>query len=213
MLSLVESPNTMMLVLRLALSLGLVLALVGAVTWLLRRRGLLAPGGAKRSTGRLEILDRKPLSKHASLVVARVGGVAVLVGVTEQQVAILSDAPGIDAAWAVEDEDDGAVLPVTTFLAESPLATPAPGRPLPPADFPRATATATATATANGTIVAGSVLELERLMLLPSADSAGTDQIMETRRTGLRVDADAAITTSSGMSFVEALRELTVRRS
>ena len=170
MLSLVESPNTMMLVLRLALSLGLVLALVGAVTWVLRRRGLLAPGGAKRSTGRLEILDRKPLSKHASLVVARVGGVAVLVGVTEQQVAILSDAPGIDAAWAVEDEDDG-------------------------------------------TIVAGSVPELERLILLPSADSAGTDQIMETRRTGLRVDADAAITTSSGMSFVEALRELTVRRS
>ena len=209
MLSLVESPNTMMLVLRLALSLGLVLALVGAVTWVLRRRGLLAPGGAKRSTGRLEILDRKPLSKHASLVVARVGGVAVLVGVTEQQVAILSDAPGIDAAWAVEDEDDNAVLPVTTLLAESPLDTPAPGRPLPPADFPQATATATA----DGTIVAGSVLELERLMLLPSADSAGTDQIMETRRTGLRVDADAAITTSSGMSFVEALRELTVRRS
>jgi flagellar biosynthetic protein FliO len=208
MLSLVEAPNTMMLVLRLALSLGLVLALVGAVTWVLRRRGLLAPGGAKGATGRLEVLDRKTLNKHASLVVARVGDVAVLVGVTEQHITVLSEAPGIDAAWrAAADGEPAAALATDP----APQAEPEPGTEpatalMPPADFP-----------------ADTVIDLERLLQLPSAVPAtgtsatalpaDTELDTEARRTGLRVDADAATATSSGMSFIEALRELTVRRS
>lgn len=181
-LSLVEAPNTFMLILRLVLSLGLVLALVGVVTWVLRRRGLLAPGGAKTSTGRLEVLDRKALTKHASLVVARVGGVAVLVGVTERQITVLSEAPGIDAAWNATPEAE--------LVAVEP---------------------ARADPVAAGA-VAESALDLELLMQLPSA-AVHAEQTTGARRTGLRVDADAAVTTSSGMSFVEALRELTVRRS
>lgn len=218
MLSLVEAPNTMMLVLRLALSLGLVLALVGAVTWVLRRRGLLAPGGAKGATGRLEVLDRKTLNKHASLVVARVGDVAVLVGVTEQQVTVLSDAPGLDAAWRAAVEDDlaaaglqAAVTPADVALEPAVAAIDdATAAPLPPADFP-------------GEFPADTVIDLERLLQLPSAAPALDTPAMalaadaeldtEARRTGLRVDADAATATSSGMSFIEALRELTVRRS
>ena len=60
---------------------------------MLRRRGLLAGGLSGKSTGRLQILDRKSLNKHASLVVARVGEVSVLLGVTEQQVAPFSATP------------------------------------------------------------------------------------------------------------------------
>lgn len=162
-----ESPSTLMLMLRLALSLGLVLAMVGAVTWALRRRGMLGPT-QRGASGRLEVLDRKSLGKHASLVVARVGGVAVLVGVTDQNVTVLSEDPRIDAAWTAPEPDAG---------------------------------------------LTGDVADLERMWAAGDTDDHTT---METRRTGFPVEAPAvadASTTTSGMSFVEALRELTVRRS
>lgn len=104
-----DSPDTFVLMLRLGVSLGLVLALVGAVTWVLRRRGLLR-GGVAAPTDRLELIDRKSLGKRSSIVVARVGGVSVLLGVTDHQIGVLArldgagevvtDAPSIDPAPA-----------------------------------------------------------------------------------------------------------------
>ncbi len=151
-----DQPSTIFLLLRLGLSLGLVLALVGGITWVLRRRGLLAGGLGSKASGRLQVLDRKSLSKHASLVVAKVGDTSVLLGVTDQNVTVLSDSDGLISGWG----------------------TPAVSEPVSPAP-------------------------------------AGADKItiMGSRRTGTPVSTQAVATDSTGMSFVEALRELTVRRS
>jgi flagellar biosynthetic protein FliO len=158
----VADTSTAALVLRLVLSLGIVLALVGAVTWALRRKGLLRTGPVGGRGGRLEVLDRRPLNRHASIVLARVGGTAVLLGVTEQRVEVLSTAEGLDAAWRELPEAD---------------ATPAPGPAIPAAPVEPAAA-----------------------------------PVPGTRRTGFPVVASAT-TPPARMSFVEALRELTVRRS
>src|SRR5690606_13976478 len=90
-------PNTLVLVLRLGLSFGMVLGLVAGVTWVLRRRGLLRPNAGHTAGGRLEGLDRKSLGKSSSLVLARVGDTAVLLGVTGERIEVLSDRPGLDA--------------------------------------------------------------------------------------------------------------------
>lgn len=163
-----DQPSTFMLMLRLGLSLGLVLALVGGITWVLRRRGLLAGGLSGKSTGRLQILDRKSLNKHASLVVARVGDTSVLLGVTEQNVTVLSDSDGLGAGWC----PPAGTAPQVEQKTED--------------DEPQA---------------------------MPAEPKPAELKIVGARRTGTPVSAAAVATDSTGMSFIEALRELTVRRS
>ena len=192
-----EAPSTLMLMVRLGVSLGLVLALVGAVTWVLRRRGLLRP--ANRGTdGRLEILDRKALGKRASLVVARVGGTAVLVGVTDTHISVLSEAPGIDAAWRDEPVDAAGEQPAdeldpsaetTTESGESTVLETVQLQPL------------------DADVVGIDLASLEATLAATARPTTGA------RRTGLRGDSSPESTTTTRMSLVETLRELTVRRS
>ncbi|MGB3412753.1 MAG: flagellar biosynthetic protein FliO [Microthrixaceae bacterium] len=173
-----DQPSTFMLMLRLGLSLGLVLALVGGITWVLRRRGLLAGGLGGKSTGRLQILDRKSLNKHASLVVARVGDTSVLLGVTEQNVTVLSDSDGLGAGW---------YAPAGTATPHEQPAE------IKPAEIKPA--------------------ETEPAGIKPTGSKPAEIKIVGARRTGTPVSTKAVATDSTGMSFVEALRELTVRRS
>ncbi len=185
--------STVALVLRLALSLGLILALVGGFTWMLRRKGLLRPGAAGGRGGRLEVLDRRALNKHASIVLARVGGTAVLLGVTEQRVQVLSSAEGLDAAW-----DDIAELDTTST----------------PDTVPTVASTAAATNTAEITtmpqVPAHPPIGPVPVPVPVAAATSGT-AVLGARRTGLPVATTA--TPPARMSIVEALRELTVRRS
>lgn len=173
-----EDPNTFVLLLRLVLSFGMVLALVGGATWMLRRRGLLRGVTGARPTGRLEVLDRKSLGKTSSIVLARVGGRPLLLGVTGQQIAVLSDAPDLDAAWRTQDGSatEAAVEPAAATTTVVPL---------------RATGTGTAAAT--------------------SISTATRNMTGGARRTGRTTAAPTADRTR--MSFVEALQELTIRRS
>jgi len=204
-----EAPSTFMLLLRLGVSLGLVLALVGAITWVLRRRGLLRP--ANRGTdGRLEVLDRKALGKRASLVVARVGGTAVLVGVTDTHISVLSEAPGLDAAWL--DASDVADLPVAAVHPAPPVPTTtesdgtAAGIDL---NEVAARTSPTASATPSDPTTSTTV----DLSSFDAAAFAAAAQTMEARRTGLLGDSPVESTTPPRMSLVGTLRELTVRRS
>ena len=191
-----EAPSTFMLLMRLGVSLGLVLALVGAVTWVLRRRGLLRPTN-RGTDGRLEILDRKALGKRASLVVARVGGTAVLVGVTDTHISVLSEAPGLDAAWtddAARDDDEARPAIDAATAAD-------PADPAGPAD-----------ATAEADLAE----QIERIPLdLAALETAARRAAPTTgaRRTGPLGDSQVELATTTRMSFVETLRELTVRRS
>jgi flagellar biosynthetic protein FliO len=88
-----EDPGTLALLVRLTLSLGVVLGLVGAITWVLRRQGLLRPAEAHDDGGRLQIVDRKSLGRNSSLVVARFGGTTTLLGVTTERIQMLATMP------------------------------------------------------------------------------------------------------------------------
>lgn len=180
-----EDPNTLMLFLRLAMSFGIVLGLVGGVTWVLRRKGLLRPTAGSATHGRLEVLDRKSLGKSGSLVLARVGGKAMLLGVTGERIELLSDADGLDAAW----RDQGAAASVEEPVLHTTQ----------DASAQPSTGSVVDLATARGRNMAGAAARAQR----PMAGGA--------RRTGLPMAAPAAGRTR--MSFIEALQELTVRRS
>ncbi|MGE0879203.1 MAG: flagellar biosynthetic protein FliO [Acidimicrobiia bacterium] len=81
--------STGALVVRLVVSLGLVLGLMAVAAWAIRKRGTLS-----RITGQsnLEVLARQPLGRSSSMVVVRVGEKAIVLGVTEQHVSVLTEA-------------------------------------------------------------------------------------------------------------------------
>ena len=188
-----ETPNTFMLLLRLGLSLGMVLAIVGAVTWVLRRSGMLRPSAGGDAPARLQVMDRKSLGKRASIVVASVGEVTVLLGVTDQQVNVLATAPGAGGTWSSTPATaiDVAAPQPSHEVEPQPVLQPQPAlqhahelQPARPAP---------------------------RCNTVPGATAPGPTT--GSRRTGTRVHAQRADTHPTGMSFVDALRELTVRKS
>ena len=74
---------------RMAISLAVVLVLMGAVAKFARKRGgfgLGSPRGAK-----VEVVTRHSVAKSASLAVVRVGGRDLLVGITPSTVSLLLD--------------------------------------------------------------------------------------------------------------------------
>jgi flagellar biosynthetic protein FliO len=159
---------SILMLLRVVLSLALVLGLCWGAVWALKRRGTGRP--LLGSTDRLEIVERRALSRTASLALVRVSGREYLVGVTEQRVELLDrTGPGIDTTDLTAIETTGTVdLTALTTPTADPSSADA-------QDGPRS-------------LVSG------------------------TRRTGFpttSADADS----SARMGFVEALRELTVRRS
>lgn len=77
--------------LRLAFSLGLVLGLMALAARALRNRQL-GPGTAGRRTSvAIEVLGRQALGRNAGIAVVRVADRAMLVGITESSVSVLTD--------------------------------------------------------------------------------------------------------------------------
>lgn len=66
-----------------------VLALLGAMLWWLRRKGMAAPLLPRKSGRRLELLERLPLSSQHSLHLVRVAERALLVAVSPSGCAVL----------------------------------------------------------------------------------------------------------------------------
>ncbi|MGD0616061.1 MAG: flagellar biosynthetic protein FliO [Bryobacteraceae bacterium] len=68
------------------LAVFLVLALLILVLWFLRRKGLakmsLAVGGRRTAAGRIQVVDRKPLTASHSLHLVRVQDRLILVGIS-----------------------------------------------------------------------------------------------------------------------------------
>ena len=78
----------------------LALAAVLFVVWLLAR----GVGRKQRRSGSVvDVLGRTQLSKHASIAVVRIGDRDVVIGVTENRVSLLGDAPGLRTPHVVED--------------------------------------------------------------------------------------------------------------
>jgi flagellar protein FliO/FliZ len=88
------SASTLMLFVRLIISLGVVIGLMWIAANVLRKRGIAGTGGGARKGPRgpeVELVARKPLGRNASIAVVRVGERSMVVGVTEHQVTNLGE--------------------------------------------------------------------------------------------------------------------------
>ena len=92
--------NGVVLFVRVVVSLGIVLGLLWFAARMLRNRGI-APNVRKLAAdARIEVIDRKGLSKNAAIAVVRVAGQHLIVGVTDHQITTLGIAD--DAAFETE---------------------------------------------------------------------------------------------------------------
>jgi flagellar protein FliO/FliZ len=87
------SASTLMLFVRLIMSLAVVIGLMWVAANVLRKRGFTGVGG--RRTGargpEVEVIARRPLARNASIAVVRVGDRSLVVGVTDHQVTNLGE--------------------------------------------------------------------------------------------------------------------------
>ena len=79
--------------LRLVFSLGVVLVLMALTGRALRNRQLGVGSVGRRSPARIEVLGRQTLGRNVGVAVVRVADRAMLVGVTEGSVRLLTDLP------------------------------------------------------------------------------------------------------------------------
>jgi flagellar protein FliO/FliZ len=79
--------------LRLVFSLGVVLALMAFTGRALRNRQLGGGSAGRRNPARIEVLGRQTLGRNVGVAVVRVADRAMLVGVTEGSIQLLTDLP------------------------------------------------------------------------------------------------------------------------
>ena len=101
------------LLIRVVVSLGVVLAVMAGAAAVLRRSGVVTTAGPGRRGGRrrpapVEVVARHGLSRGASLAVVRLGGRALVLGVTEHRVSLLTE---VDPAELDSVPDDIAAGP------------------------------------------------------------------------------------------------------
>ena len=98
------------LLIRVVVSLGVVLAVMAAAAAVLRRSGVVgaAPAGrrgARRRNLGLEVIARHGLSRSSSIAVVRLGERALVLGVTEHQVTLLTEVAPAELEAAPEPDD------------------------------------------------------------------------------------------------------------
>lgn len=77
---------------RQTLSVVFVLALLGVLLWMLKKKGMINVRRASRSgTRSLELLERLPLTTHHSIHLVRVGDRKILLGVHSASLTLLCD--------------------------------------------------------------------------------------------------------------------------
>ena len=90
-----NNASTILMLLRFGFSLAFVFGMIWFAARIAKKQGGLRPRGAG-SSPRIEVLDRQAITRHASVAVISLDGRAVLLGVTDQTVTLLGDAPELD---------------------------------------------------------------------------------------------------------------------
>jgi flagellar protein FliO/FliZ len=115
--------ETLGMILRLVMSLGVVLALMIGISHFLKRRGM---GGFAQSKARrsiegadVEVLARKPLGRNASIAIVRAGPKAMVLGITENNVTMLTEAD-VRVIDLEEPEVQRTALPRAAIAGASP---------------------------------------------------------------------------------------------
>jgi flagellar protein FliO/FliZ len=107
----------------LALRVGLSLACVLGLVWLFSKGALKAGGRASSGRGAVQLLARQSLSRTSSVAVVQVGERALVLGVTEQHVTLLTEA---DAAAVAPAQETVQRTPVEATRARPAAATAVP---------------------------------------------------------------------------------------
>lgn len=107
--------ETLFLVLRVAVSLGVVLAVI----WFAHRR-ITASRARTRTASLVTVVARQSLAPKASMVVVDADGRRLMLGVTEHGVSVLSDRPAPEAVPVFDD-----VLAAASVAETTPAFTPA----------------------------------------------------------------------------------------
>src|SRR5271170_4155547 len=79
---------------RMILVLGLIIGLIVVLGRYGRKRQLGGGGHGKKPVGQIDILSRRSLGRHVSLLVVRVADQTVLVGQSGQQITLLAELNG-----------------------------------------------------------------------------------------------------------------------
>ncbi len=119
------SASTLMLFVRLILSLTVVIGLMWVAANVLRKRGFSGVASRRGPKGpELELLARRPLGRNASIAVVRVGDRSLVVGVTDHQVTKLGDVEITDIDldednnWTVSSGANGPATAWKTMLEQ-----------------------------------------------------------------------------------------------
>jgi flagellar protein FliO/FliZ len=209
--------STFLLLVRLVVSLGLILGMVGIAAWALKRRGVVARAGGAGAAVR--VLDRRSLTKNAHVALVEVDGRRYVLGITDHRVDLLGGAGGPapasapDAATAALLEDgpptDATAVPdigaAATAARHRTPASRGRGRRTPA--LHRAPGGVARVATTSHTGAGQDATGQDTT----GPDTTGSASTGRARRTGTSASATADGT--SRMGFVDAMRELTVRRS
>ena len=86
-----STASTLGLFARLIASLGVVIGLMWFAARVVRKRGFGSPNNRQPGVY-IDVVARKTLSRNASIAVVRAAGKGLIVGVTDQQVTLISDA-------------------------------------------------------------------------------------------------------------------------
>lgn len=107
---------------RLAVSLGVVIAIMAAAAWMLKRLTNGNLGGAARGRSgrpvRIEVLARQSLGRRSSVALVRAGDRGLLLGVTDQHVTLLAETPADELT--IDEAPRTASLPGDGDVAGSP---------------------------------------------------------------------------------------------
>ena len=97
---------------RVIVSLGVVLAVMAGAAAVLRRSGVAGTAGAGRQGSRrtppVQVIARHGLSRGATVTVVRLGGRALVLGVTEHQVSLLTEIDPAELDTANEETTNAA---------------------------------------------------------------------------------------------------------
>jgi len=90
-------------VVALALRVGLSLAAVLGLIWLFSRGMQRGQGSRMSASARVRVLSRQPLGRNAGVAVVKVGERALVLGVTDGQISLLTDLPVGDVVDEAEE--------------------------------------------------------------------------------------------------------------
>jgi flagellar biogenesis protein FliO len=99
------------LLVRVVVSLAVVLVVMWGAATVLRRSGVTGTAATGRRGGRrkppVEVIARHGLSRGASVTIVRLGGRALVLGVTEHQVSLLTEVDPAELDTPVDGIDEG----------------------------------------------------------------------------------------------------------